>query len=238
MKIFDISFFAESFPKILSALPITLFISFTACIIAVIIGFFLAVVRIYKMPVLQKIALVYISFIRGTPVLVQLYIIVYGIPKIIYVLQEERGLLINIDTTAVPAIIYVLIAYSINISAYVAEIIRSAIEAVGSEQMEAALATGLSKVQAMRRIIVPQAFNVALPNFSNSLISAIKDTSLVFVAGVMDIMAKARVVGSRTFSYLEVYIAAALIYWGVCIVLEKLLAIIERRSKKYKKEIN
>lgn len=237
MKLFDVKFFLQSIPKIFSALPITLFISIAACVLAVVLGLFLAMAKIYKVPFFKNLAAVYISYIRGTPVLVQLYIIVYGIPKVIYYIQSEHNMLNGIDTNAIHPIVYVLIAYSINISAYVAEIIRSAIEAVGKDQMEAALATGLTNAQAMRRIVLPQALQIALPNFSNTLISAVKDTSLVFVAGVMDVMAKARVLGAREFSYLEVYIAAALIYWASCIVLEKIFATVEKKTKKYKKDI-
>lgn len=237
MKLFDFKLFIEAFPQILSAAPTTILVSVISFLIAVLIGFVTAVIKLYNIPVLKRIAALYISFIRGTPVLVQLYIICYGIPKIIYYLQIEKGMFTNVDVNLIPAIYYVILAYSINIGAYLAETIRSSIEAVGHGQFEAAKSVGMTSAQAMRRIIIPQAFNVALPNLGNTVISAVKDTSLIFMAGVLDIMGKAKILGSRVFSYFEVYIAAALIYWAICLALELIFRLIEKKSKKFERKI-
>ncbi len=200
MKLFDFAFFIESFPKILAKLPVTLLISVAAFAAAVIIGFIVALIKIYRVPVLQRLADLYISFIRGTPVLVQLYIICYGIPKIIYYEQVNFNRFAMVDVNLIPGVIYVLVAYSVNIGAYQAETIRSAIEAVGRGQVEAASSVGMTTAQTMTHVVIPQAFVIALPNFGNALISAIKDTSLVFVAGVIDILAEARILGARVFN--------------------------------------
>ncbi len=237
MKLFDFEFFIECFPKILAKLPVTLLISVASFVAAVIIGFIVALIKIYKVPVLQRLADLYISFIRGTPVLVQLYIICYGIPKIIYYEQVNFNKMLAVDVNLIPGVIYVLVAYSINIGAYEAETIRSAIEAVGRGQMEAATSVGMTGAQTMIHVVIPQAFVIALPNFGNALISAIKDTSLVFVAGVIDILAQAKILGARVFNYLEVYIAAALVYWGICIVVELLIKKTEEYIKRYERSI-
>ena len=237
MKLFDVDFFIESFPKILAKLPVTLLISVVAFFAAVIIGFIVALIKIYKVPVLQRLADLYISFIRGTPVLVQLYIICYGIPKIIYYEQINYSRLTMIDVNLIPGVIYVLVAYSVNIGAYEAETIRSAIEAVGRGQMEASKSVGMTTTQTMIHVIIPQAFVIALPNFGNALISAIKDTSLVFVAGVIDILAQAKILGARVFNYLEVYIAAALVYWGICILVEVFIKKLEEYMRRYERAI-
>lgn len=149
MKLFDFEFFVEAFPQILSAVPTTVLVSFISFLIAVLIGFVTAVIKLYRIPVLRNIATLYISFIRGTPVLVQLYIICYGIPKVIYYLQVEKGMFVTVDTNTIPAIYYVILAYSINIGAYLAETIRSSIEAVGRGQFEAAKSVGMTSRQAM-----------------------------------------------------------------------------------------
>lgn len=237
MKLFDTEFFIECFPKILAKLPVTLLISVASFVAAVIIGFVVALIKIYRIPLLQRIADLYISFIRGTPVLVQLYIICYGIPKIIYYEQVNFDRMTMVDVNLIPGIVYVLVAYSVNIGAYQAETIRSAIEAVGRGQMEAAKSVGMTSAQTMIHVIIPQAFVIALPNFGNALISAIKDTSLVFVAGVIDILAQAKILGSRVFNYLEVYIAAALIYWIICIVVEVLIKKTEVRIRRFERSI-
>lgn len=237
MKLFDVDFFIESFPKILAKLPVTLLISVAAFLFAVIIGFIVALVKIYKVPILQRLADIYISFIRGTPVLVQLYIICYGIPKVIYYEQVNYSRLTAVDVNLIPGVIYVLVAYSVNIGAYQAETIRSAIEAVGRGQMEAATSVGMTRTQTMVHVIIPQAFVIALPNFGNALISAVKDTSLAFVAGVIDILAQAKILGARVFNFLEVYIAAALVYWAICIVIEVLIRKTEEYIRRYERAI-
>jgi len=237
LKLFDVDFFIESFPKILAKLPVTLLISVAAFLFAVIIGFIVALVKIYKVPILQRLADIYISFIRGTPVLVQLYIICYGIPKVIYYEQVNYSRLTAVDVNLIPGVIYVLVAYSVNIGAYQAETIRSAIEAVGRGQMEAATSVGMTRTQTMVHVIIPQAFVIALPNFGNALISAVKDTSLVFVAGVIDILAQAKILGARVFNFLEVYIAAALVYWAICIVIEVLIKKTEEYIRRYERAI-
>ncbi len=237
MKLFDLEFFLKSIPQILTCLPMTLIVSFVSFFFSVIIGLTAAVTKIYKVPVLNKVTTVYISFIRGTPVLVQLYIICYGIPKVIYFLQLEKGWFENFDVNAVPGMVYVLIAYSFNIGAYMAETVRSSIEAVDRGQFEAGKAVGMTSPQILRRIVLPQAFVIALPNLGNSLISAVKDTSLMFVAGLVDVMAKAKIIGARAYNYLEVYIAAALIYWGTCLLLEIAFKLLEKKVSGFKRKV-
>ena len=103
--------------------------------------------------------------------------------------------------------------------------------------MEAATSVGMTRTQTMVHVIIPQAFVIALPNFGNALISAVKDTSLVFVAGVIDILAQAKILGARVFNYLEVYIAAALVYWAICIVIEVLIKKTEEYIRRYERAI-
>src|SRR5690606_11176422 len=171
------------------------------------IGMAAALIKIYKVPVLNVISSIYVSFIRGTPLLVQIYLVFYGIRKIIYFLQREYGWLMSADVNSIPPEVYALLAFSINLGAYLSETIRSAIESVDRGQFEAAKAIGMTPTQMMLKIIFPQALSVAIPNLGNMFISTIKDTSLVFMIGVIDIMGEAKILGSRGLAFFEVYIA-------------------------------
>ena len=233
MELFDVKYFFECIPQIVTSLPVTLFAAFVSFLIGVLLGLITAIIKIYKVPVLKQIAGIYISAIRGTPLLVQLYIVCYGLPKLIYYCQVEHGILQSVDTNFIPKMFYALFAFSINIGAYLAEAIRSSIEAIDKGQYESSYSLGMTRFQTMTRIIIPQAFTIAIPNLGNNLISTVKDTSFIFMIGIVDVMGKAKIIGARSLSYFEVYIAVALLYWGVCFVLERIIMLTEKRSKRY-----
>jgi L-cystine transport system permease protein len=237
MILFDGELFLKSIPSLLEHVPITLFVAFFSFFLAMALGLVTALVKIYKVPVLKRLAGAYISFIRGTPLLVQLYIVAYGIPKFLYYFQSEYGMFQGLNPSLIPAMFFALFAFSINSGAYNAELIRSSIEAVGIGQFEAARSVGMTQVQALRRIILPQAFAIALPNLGNTVIGGLKETSFIFTIGIIDLMGQAKIIGGRAYAFLEVYVAVALIYWGVCIILEKLFARIERHMKKFERNI-
>ena len=228
-QLLNYQFMAKSFGKILSALPVTLNIAIVTMIFSLILSFFVAMVRINKVKVISRLATIYVSFIRGTPLLVQIYLSYYGIPKFLNHMNAKFGWTLNVNN--VPVIVFVYIAFILNMSAYMSETFRAAIMSVEKGQMEAAISIGMSKWQAMRRIILPQAFVVALPNFGNSFISLLKDTSLAFVVSVVELMGKAKIVGAAGLNFFEVYIVVALIYWGVCLIVEKLLAVLEKKIR-------
>jgi amino ABC transporter, permease protein, 3-TM region, his/glu/gln/arg/opine family len=219
----------KSFGKILSALPVTLNIAIVTMIFSLILSFFVALARINKIKVVSKLATVYVSFIRGTPLLVQIYLSYYGIPKVLNHMNARFGWALNVNN--VPIIVFVYVAFILNMSAYMSETFRAAILSVEKGQMEAAISVGMTKWQAMKRIVLPQAFVIALPNFGNSFIGLIKDTSLAFVVSIVELMGKAKIVGAQGLNFFEVYIVVALIYWGVCIIVEKLLAILEKKVR-------
>lgn len=237
MKFFDTKSMVESIPDILMYLPTTLGVTLAAVFIGIIIGFAIAVIRIYKVPVVKRIAQFYVSFVRGTPLLVQLYLIYYGIPKVIYALKMQYGMFEKLDVNLIPAVVYAITAFSLNLGAYSSETIRSAIESVDSGQFEAALSIGMSKLQVMRKIVIPQALIVALPNFGNTLIGTVKDTSLIFIISVIDVMGEAQIIGARTLSFFEIYISVSIIYWVTCMVLERLIGILEKRLRLYERRV-
>lgn len=230
--IFDFQYMLESFPKILQYAPVTLIISIGAMFFGLIIGLITALIKQYKVPVLKWLATVYVSFTRGTPLLVQIYLTYYGIPKVFEFMRLHYNW--NIDVGNMPGIIFIYIAYSLNIGAYLSETIRSAIESVDKGQVEAAYSVGMSRLQSMFRIVLPQAVTVALPNFGNTFISLTKDTSLAFIIAVVEIMGQAKIVGSRSLRFFEVYIDAAVIYWMICLVTERGIHLLEKKAKKFK----
>lgn len=210
-----VSVLAEALPRILTAgltmtIPLTLVSFFFAMIIAVAV----ALVQYANVPVLRQIARFYIWVIRGTPLLVQLFVVFYGMPNI--------GILIDPFPAAV-------IVFSINEGAYMAEIIRAALESVPAGQMEAGRCVGMTYLQTMRRIILPQAMRTAFPSLSNSLISMIKDTSLAANITVTEMFMATQRIVARTYEPLALYIEVGLIYLLFCTVLTKLQSVGEKR---------
>lgn len=232
-KLLDLQFLLESFPAIFGRLHVTLSIAVGSLIFALIIGFVTALIRVYKIPILNALVIFYVSVTRGTPLLVQLYLVFYGLPKIIYFFQANYNQLQWIDINVIPPEVYALLAFSINLGAYFTEIFRSAIESVDKGQHEAAKAIGMNFTQRMFIIILPQSLSIAIPNLGNMFIATLKDTSLVFIIGVVDIMGQAKILGSRGLAFFEVYIDTAIIYWIVCIAFERILVLLERKYRKH-----
>ena len=229
-KAFDIGYALQCFGEILKALPITVLITAVAFLAGLAIGLFSALVKIYKLPALNWLVTFYTSFIRGTPLLVQIYISYYGLPVILSYFNNKYGLEMNISK--IPAIYFVYIAYSLNTGAYLTETIRSAIMAVDPGQYEAAYSIGMTNRQTYTRIILPQAFLWMLPNLGNTFISLIKDTSLAFSVTILEIIGTSKLLGSRNLRYFEVYLDAALIYWMTCILIEIIVNRLEKRMKR------
>lgn len=227
-KIFSLDFLIESIPDILQGIPYTLLIAVVAFLAGLVIGFIGALCKIYRLPVLRQVTGIYVSFVRGTPLIVQIMLIYYAVPVFIRILNLNFGT--GIDISWVPAIVFVLIAFSLNAGAYLTESIRAMILSIDKSQMEAAYSVGMSTGQAMRRIILPQAAAMGLPVLTNFFIGLMKDTSLAFVAAVPEIMGQAKIVAGRASRFFEAYIVAALLYWLICLVLERSVALLEKKQ--------
>ncbi len=225
-KIFDLNFFFESIGEIFTALPITALIAVVGFFAGLALGFFSALVRKYKVPVIRQIVTFYASFIRGTPLLVQIFMAYYGLPLFLSYLNDTYGW--NLDISGIPALFFVFVAYSLNTGAYLLEVMRGAMDAVDEGQYEAAYSIGMTARQTFIRIILPQAFLWALPNLGNTFIALVKDTSLAFSVTVVEIIGKAKILSARNLRFFEVYLAAALIYWLTCIVCEIVVAWLEK----------
>lgn len=234
-QLLDFSYLIKSIPAIAKGVPTSLAIALIAFVIGLLIGLFVALIKIYKVPVLTPLAELYVSFTRGTPLLVQIFLSYYGIPLVIRYLNANYNL--NYDVSFIPAIYFIYVAFSLNSGAYLSETIRSAILSVNKGQMEACYSVGMTTSQGLRRIILPQATTVALPNIGNHFVALLKDTSLAFAASVPEIIGKAKIIAGRTSQFFEVYIVAALLYWVICILIERLIMLLENRFRKYERGV-
>ena len=204
----------------------TLIIAFFAVLLGTVLGTLMAMARMSRIKPLKWLATAYIEFFRGTPLMVQLMFIFYGLPMI-GVTFPSVSFIPDFDRFAAG-----IVAMSLNSCAYVAEIIRSGIQAVDKGQMEAALAAGLSYYQAYKRIILPQAFAVAMPSFFTYYLHGIKSLALLFTIKIVDIFAAADIFAALYSRRTEPYVADAIIYWLLCVVLTFVFNSWERRLSK------
>jgi polar amino acid transport system permease protein len=185
-------------------------------VFALILGLLTGLGRISRVKVLNRIATVYVEVIRGIPLLVQLFYIYYAMGKLVQV----------------PRLVAAVTAMTICYGAYLGEIFRAGIQAIPKGQMEAALALGMSRWQAMRRIILPQTIKVVLPPVGNEFIALLKDSSLVSILAVADLLRRGREYASKTFYYFETYTVVALVYLVLTLFFSKLVSLMEERLRR------
>jgi len=190
-------------------------VTILSIILAMIIGLFTGLGRISQNRLINRLATIYVEIIRGIPLLVQLFYIYYALGMIVQV----------------PRITAAVTAMSICFGAYIGEIFRAGIESISKGQMEAALSLGLSRPQAIRKIIIPQTMRVILPPLGNEFIAMLKDSSLVSILAVSDLMKRGREFASQSFDYFETYTIVALIYLILTLFLSRIVAIMEERLK-------
>ena len=200
MNLIDFDLMAQSAPFLLKGAAYTVGLSLGGMVFGLSLGFLIALLRLSKRKALRGIGRIYVSFIRGTPLLVQLFVIYYGL--------AQFGLRLDPIPSA-------LIGLSLNVAGYTGEILRAAIASIDKGQWEAARALGLSWPQTMRLVIVPQAARVALPPLGNSFISLVKDTSLAATIQVPELFRQAQLITARTFQIFTMYFTAAVLY---CII--------------------
>jgi cystine transport system permease protein len=206
----------QSLPYLLKGALITLWLSFLSIIIALVLGLFLAVLAISGKPVLQRFVNLYVSFFRGTPLLVQLFIVYFGFASFVRFTPFQAA----------------LIGISLHFGAYISESFRGAIQSIAKGQWEASSSLGLSNFDTFRRVIFPQAWRRALPSVWNSLIDIVKSTSLASVVTVEELTNVADQISSSNAVVLPVLLAAAAIYWGLTSVLDLLQKYLEFRYRR------
>ena len=208
---------ASALPLMLKGAGWTLVLAVASVVFGALVGALVALVRLAKIPLLASLAALYVSGFRGTPLLVQLFVIYFGLPSI--------GIQFDPITAGI-------LGLSLNIGAYLSETLRGAINGVAHGQWDAARSLGLTQMQVMRHVVGPQALRLAVPSLSNSLISLIKDTSLVSVIAVSELMLVTKEVIATTFQPFPLYLAAAAIYWALSASFESLQKKLERRLNR------
>ena len=199
----DSTFLQKWIPFILLAVPVTLFLAVTSIFFATILAAFGALARISRNPYVNGIASFYVSFFRGTPLLLQILFIYLALP--------QAGIVL-------PAIPTAIVALSLNYGAYMTEVFRSGIEAVPHGQTEAAQSLGMTPRTTFRRIIAPQAFRIVTPAVGNDFVAMIKDSSLASVVGVQELLWRAQAAGRPTFQSMQTLLVAAFVYWVLTIL--------------------
>jgi|TARA_B100001179_G_scaffold232183_1_gene224213 glutamine transport system permease protein len=213
---FDWSAALSSIPQLLTGIPYTLLISFGGLAIGFVIGIIFGLLRISPSAWLRVPAVAYIEIFRGTPVLVQVLFIFYGLPSIL-------GGPIDAVTAGIAAI-------AVNSGAYISEIVRGGVQSIERGQREAGLSLGLSRRQTFRYIIWPQSFRRMIPALGNQAIISIKDTSLFAVIGVGELVRQGQIYIATTFTALEVYLMVALLYLAITLSLSFALRMLERKG--------
>lgn len=203
-----INFAIESAPALMRGTLITLEIWVVSVVFGGILGVFLALGRIYGNHVVYWLCTSYIALFRGTPQLVQMFIIYLGLPDIGIVFRP---------------MVAAMIAIGLNTAAYQAEYFRGAIQSVQQGQMKAARSIGMTRAQAIIHIILPQAMRMVIPSWSNEVILELKMTSIAFAISVVELMAEAKTIGFRSFRYFEIFLLAAVIYYFLVLIVSKLL---------------
>jgi len=206
----------EIMPQLLRGTIVTLQLTGIAISMGFIIGTFLALGRLYGNRSISAICNGYIQFFRGTPLLVQLFIVYYGLPR--------YGIRLSSFTAA-------LIGLGLNSAAYQAEYFRGAIQSIGEGQMMAARAIGMSKFKSIKNIIIPQALRIVIPSWSNELIYTLKYSSVAYMIGAPELMAQAKFITAKNFRYFEVFIVVAFIYLVIVLVLSRILDFIEKKVR-------
>jgi len=211
-------FWRSLWPIVQGAIIGTIPLAIVSFAIGLVIALVVALMRLSKVRFISSIARFFVSVVRGTPLLVQLFVIFYGLPSI--------GLLIPPWPSAA-------IAFSLNVGGYASEVIRAAILAVPRGQWEAGQMIGMSRSQTLGRIILPQAARVSVPPLSNTFISLVKDTSLASLILVTELFRQAQKVAAFSQEFMLLYLEAALVYWLICLVLSTVQSRVERRLDRY-----
>ena len=214
---FNFDLVVTSFPLLLLGAGVTIKITVMSVALGVLIGLFVGIARICRVKPLRFLAAVYVDFFRGTPLLVQIFLFYFAVPVI-------TGQRIDPYVAAVGSC-------GINSGAYVAEIVRAGIQSIDEGQMEAGRSLGMTWVQTMRYIIVPQAFKRVIPPLGNEFIALLKDSSLVSVIGFEELTRRGQLIIAKTYGSLEIWISVAVIYLAMTLTISRFVAYLERRYK-------
>jgi His/Glu/Gln/Arg/opine family amino acid ABC transporter permease subunit len=237
MKLFDFAYLFKNIPEVLRHFPVTLEAAAGSFLCGIVVALVAALIKIYKVPYLKRLVDLYVSFMRGTPLLVNLYLVSFGFPRTVHFFKIKYGWFEGFNPSLVNPVYFALFAFTMYIGAYLTEEMRASIEAVGAGQFEAARSVGMTFRQSIRRIILPQAVKIALPMMGNALISVTKGTSFLYLVNVRDITSTARILSTRGGSPFELYVFVGFLYWVLCFTIERLVGYMEKRLKVSEKNM-
>lgn len=228
----NLDFMVESLPQIVASIPVTLLIVALAIPVGWAAGLLIALVRNARVPVLSQLFAVFISFMRSVPIIVVLFVAYYSVPLLIQGYCTSIG--VSVDLNAVPAVAYAAVAFALDQAAYSSETFRSAILSVERGQTEAAESVGMTGVQAYLRVVLPQAFVTALPNLNGLFVGLVQSTSLAYYVGVYEITATSTLLANASYSYIEAYLIATLVYEVLSFIFNRIFRAIERRVSRFR----
>ena len=222
-RVFDFGLIVQFLPDLLSYLDVTLLVAGLSIVIGSLLGGLLAWANLSGSRVLRACSLAYVYVMRCTPSIVLLFIVFYGAPKLVFALFDY-------DMNAMHRAVFAVVTFTLLFGAYISEVFRAAYTAVPRGQYEAAVSAGLTPFQAFRHVILGQAALVALPNFGNATINLLKEGSLAYTIGLIDMIGKGNLIIAQNFGAygIEVYLAALLIYWVLVLLLEQVFAAVEK----------
>lgn len=222
----------HALPLMLQGASVTLLIAVIGLILGSILGLLAALAKLSRRKLFQLTGKTYVDFFRGTPLFVQIMLIYFGLPALFQSLHQfwvDNGGQAFMDDFSINVWVAAILSISLNSGAYIAEIFRAGVQSVDKGQMEAARSLGMSHNQAMRYIILPQAFKRVLPPLGNEFIMLLKETSLLSVIGFAELARKTQLEVARTFATFELWLTAALIYLAMTFVFSRLVDMLERR---------
>ena len=212
---FNFNFMLVALKAAIKFLPVSLVLAFIPLLVGIVLGTFIAIARVFKVKVIWKLCQIYVVIIKGIPVVLLLLIMYFGL------IQGFDGLAVlfhlRIRSKDINLIYIAIIAFSINAIATISEIIRGGLMSVDKGQYEASYSVGMTKTQTLWRIVLPQIFPVAVPMLCSSFIGLFKGSSVAFLISVTDVMNGALITATGNYLFLEAYVAAAIVYWVVCI---------------------
>lgn len=230
MQIIDFGAIGEYTLALLPYVPITLAISVFATLLGTVIGLVMALIKMARVPVLSQLTAVLVSYLRGTPILVQLLLNVNAVPIAILYINHQFGT--EWSPVALSPFLVAGLTFALNEAAYSSESIRAALSAVDRREIEAAHSLGMTPWQTLRRITIPVASVIAFPTLVNHFIGMLKQSSLAFVVSLVEVTAYAKIIGGRDYRFFEAFLATAIIYWALTVLVEQIARVIERRLQR------
>lgn len=216
----DIAYFFDRIFFVASYIPKTMVLAVSAMVLGLIIGTFIGIIRHYRVRIIHIPFSIFVSFFRGTPLIVQLFLIYFGLPQIIPALSNVNAMTMSV------------VVLTLNASAYLSETVRASISAIDKDQMEACLSMGMNNFQAMTRIILPQAFRIAIPPLGNTFINLIQGTAITFTVGVAEMMGITKIGAASSYKFLESYLAVGVLYWIITLIATFLIRQVEKNLSK------